>query len=270
MAAVDFVAYPPTSFPVRDLLVLEQLPLGPDERVCELGIGSGGTTARLAKRCARVVGFEISEPTVFALRYLEARHANLSLVVADVTNAASLTPFAGAFTRLVACDTLEHVVDPRGFFRAVATLLAPGGRYLVTFPNEPRDRMHGITRYDSLTALRADLDAAGLANSAISSATLTPRAACIASALADTPIALVRALRSVRPRKNRSPSAPAPQTFDQTAFYKSMATWRRLAPAINAYWFATLKLMGEPAFSLDPAFARAPFTNTQILISGQK
>src|SRR5215470_6196919 len=69
MSRVDFVPYPPTSFPFRDLLVLEQLPLTRSDTVCEIGVGSGGTTARLAKICAKVTGFEISHDTVAQLRY---------------------------------------------------------------------------------------------------------------------------------------------------------------------------------------------------------
>src|SRR5262245_41347538 len=98
-ARIDFVPYPPTSFPFRDLLVLEQLSLGPNDTVCEIGVGSGATTARLAKICASVTGFEISKATVDALRYLERRHTNLRFVVADVTKPDALDGFEGTFTR---------------------------------------------------------------------------------------------------------------------------------------------------------------------------
>src|SRR6266545_4854867 len=148
MARIEFVPYPPTSFPYRDLLVLEQLPLERDHRVCEIGVGSGETTARLARMCAGVTGFEISAPTVEALRYLEKRHPNLHLVSADVTDDEALGSYAGQFDRLVSCDTLEHVPDPAGYFRGVAELLAPGGEFMITFPNEPADIMHGITRFN--------------------------------------------------------------------------------------------------------------------------
>src|SRR3954453_12799558 len=98
---IDFVPYPPTSFPFRDLLVLEQLSLGATDTVCEIGVGSGATTARLAKLCAGVTGFEISRATVEALRYLEGRHPNLKLVVADVPRSESMAGYEGSFSRLI-------------------------------------------------------------------------------------------------------------------------------------------------------------------------
>src|SRR5262245_41812081 len=122
MSRIDFVPYPPTSFPFRDLLVLEQMTFGPADRVCEIGVGSGGTTARLARLAGSVVGFEISASTVEALRYLEQRHRNLSFVVADVTQPDAIAPYAGRFTRVLACDTLEHVTDPAAFFHAAGAL----------------------------------------------------------------------------------------------------------------------------------------------------
>src|SRR5689334_20410745 len=102
MARIDFVPYPPTSFPFRDLLVLEQLPLGPADTVCEIGVGSGGTTARLAKISASVTGFEISHGAIGALRYLERRFPNLRFVVGDITVPEQVRPYEASFTRVIA------------------------------------------------------------------------------------------------------------------------------------------------------------------------
>src|SRR5262245_21055113 len=115
MGRIEYIAYPPTSFPVRDFLVLEQLPVAPTDRVCEIGVGSGETTARLARRCGHITGFEISASTVETLRYLEGRHPNLELVVADAVDGERLARYDHQFTRLVSCDTLEHVTDPGAF-----------------------------------------------------------------------------------------------------------------------------------------------------------
>src|SRR4051812_5791300 len=128
MSRIDFIPYPPTSFPFRDLLVLEHLSLGATDTVCEIGVGSGGTTARLAKICERVTGFEISSTTIDALRYLEGRHQNLHFVVGDITKPEQITPYEGSFSRVIACDTLEHVTDPEAFFAGVARLLRPDGQ----------------------------------------------------------------------------------------------------------------------------------------------
>lgn len=269
-ARVDFIAYPPTSFPFRDLLVLEQLALGPRDRVCEIGVGSGGTTARLAQMCDTVTGFEISEPTVAALRYLENRHKNLRFVVADVTEAKAVEPFAGAFTKAISCDTLEHVRDPRAYFAALSKVLAPGGEFLVTFPNEPRATMHGITRFDAPEDIAALLTEHGL-EGRIGSATLGGRARHIAETLGWGPLRLVR--RALR-KKSREASAPEdePQTFDQTNFMKKMDTWKRVSPVVNAYWFGVLKLMAQagPAFQIDWSPSPASFADCQVVVLGRK
>jgi SAM-dependent methyltransferase len=266
MAKIDYVPFPPTSFPHRDLLVLEQLPLGPADRVCELGVGAGGTTARLARRCGAVTGFEISADAVRALRPLERRYPNLELVVADVTDVDGLARWAGGFTRLVSCDTVEHVPDPAEFFRAVATLLAPGGAFLVTFPNEPRARMHGVTRFASQAELRALLEAAGLGDCRIGAARLSARAAPVAEALGFAPVRWVqRALGAVR--GGAAPGGP-PQTFERTRFFRDRRLWTAMSPLVNLYWYGVLKALPPPAFEIDWGFSGAAFEDCQVVIAG--
>lgn len=271
-ARIDFVPFPPTSFPFRDLLVLEQLPLGPRDTVCEIGVGSGGTTARLAKLCAQVTGFEISGGTIAELRYLEDRFSNLRFVVGDITIPDQVRPFEGAFTRVIACDTLEHVSDPEAFFRGVERLLAPGGEYLVTFPNEPKPKMHGITRFDDPEGLEALAARAGLTGCKIGNATLSDGANRIADALGWGPLKLARKVLRRGSYKRTEAGDAAPQTFDQTHFMKNMGTYRKFAPALNLYWYGVLKLMDlqGPAFEIDWDFRKAPFVDCQVFMSGKK
>ena len=290
MARIEFVPYPPTSFPYRDLLVLEQLALRSEHRVCEIGIGSGGTTVRLARMCADVTGFEISTPTVEALRYLEKRHHNLHLVTADITDDDALAAHAGKFDRLLSCDTLEHVPDPAGFFRGVAALLAPGGEFLVTFPNEPADIMHGITRFDTPLELHEHLAEAGLVEVRMGAARLTPHAEKVADALGWRPLSMARGvLRRSRQVVARvrgegdgngqtdehgaaiSAAAPPPQTFEETRFFRYMKLWRQLSPAVNLYWFGVLRLMAArgPTFHIDWDFVETPFAECQVFVTGR-
>ena len=277
MSRIDFVPYPPTSFPFRDLLVLEHLTLGPSDTVCEIGVGSGGTTARLAKICSSVTGFEISSATIDALRYLEKRHRNLRFVVGDITRKEQITPYEGSFSRIIACDTLEHVTDPAAFFEGVARLLAPGGEFLVTFPNEPKDKMHGITRFDDAASLAKLVTSAGLSDCRIGEARLSPRAETVAQNLGWRPLKLARTLmrRGSYKRKDGADAnegAAAPQTFEQTHFMKKMDTYKKLAPMVNLYWYGVLKLMDVqgPAFEIDTSFRVAPFTDCQVFVSGKK
>jgi SAM-dependent methyltransferase len=289
MDQIDFVPYPPTSFPYRDLLVLEQLPVRSQDRVCEIGLGSGETAARLARISAEVTGFEISAPTVEALRYLERRHPNLHLVQADATDLDQLAGHAGRFDRALSCDTLEHVPDPAAFFRGVASLLRPGGEFVVTFPNEPREKMHGITRFDTTTQLSRHVRGAGLADVCMGAARLTPHAQRVADSLGWKPLGWARDAAAV----GRSLVAPlrrgvgsgaaaaaaaaageeaAPQTFEETRFFRSMSFWRSLAPAVNLYWYGVLRLMAArgPSFEVDWDFADSDFGDCQVLVTGRK
>lgn len=290
MSRIEFVPYPPTSFPFRDLLVLEQLALRPEHRVGEIGVGSGATTARLARIAADVVGFEISGPTVEALRYLEQRHANLHMVSADITDARALTAYAGKFDRVVSCDTLEHVPDPAGYFRGVASLLAQGGEFMITFPNEPADVMHGITRFDTPLELSAHVQDAGLVDVRMGAARLTPHAERVAEALGWRPLSLARQLvkrgrglvslargggdgdaEHGGDHEHPLHSVP-PQTFEETRFFRHMRLWRQISPAVNLYWYGVLRLMAArgPTFSIDWDFTETPFTDCQVFVVGRK
>ena len=278
---IEFVPYPPTSFPYRDLLVLEQIRVEPHHRVCEIGVGSGATTARLARMCADVTGFEISPPTVEALRYLEKRQPNLHLVAADITDDEALADYAGGFDRALSCDTLEHVPDPAGFFRGIAVLLASGGELAVTFPNEPAQRMHGVTRFEDPMELVDHMTDAGLEDVRLGAARLTPHAQRIAQALGWKPLsmareavavgrALVALARAERGKGNGSD--PPPQTFEETRFFRQMRLWRPLAPAVNLYWYGVLRLMAArgPTFEIDWDFVDTSFGDCQVFAVARK
>ena len=280
MARIAFVPYPPTSFPYRDLLVLEQLSLDPAHRVCEVGVGSGETTARLARLCAEVTGFEISAPTVGALGYLEKRHRNLRLVAADITDAEALADYSGRFDRLLSCDTLEHVPDPAGFFRGAAQILAPAGELAITFPNEPKKLMHGVTRFDSPLELAQLAQDAGFEDLRLGAARLSPHAARVAERLGWKPLSLAREVVALgrgmatwrrQQRGDNGVGAP-PQVFEDTRFFRTMWLWRPLSPAVNLYWYGVLRLMAArgPAFTIDWDFCDTAFEHCQVFLTGRK
>ena len=281
-SGIEFVPYPPTSFPYRDLLVLEHLQVEPHHRVCEIGVGSGATTARLARLCADVTGFEISEPTVEALRYLEKRQENLHLVTADITDEDALAGYAGRFDRALSCDTLEHVPDPAGFFRGIAALLAPGGEATITFPNEPTARMHGVTRFDDPMQLVEHMAEAGLEEIRLGAARLTPHAERIAETFGWKPLSMARevvavgralvALARAERGKGNGAIDPPPQTFEETRFFRTMRMWRPVAPAVNLYWYGVLRLMAArgPSFEIDWDFVETSFDECQVFAVAKK
>ena len=278
MIRIDYVPFPPTSFPFRDLLLLEQLPIAPNERVCEVGIGSGGTCARLAKLDCEVTGLDVSTKAVEALRYLEAREPALRFHVADITKGSDLAPFCARFDTLVSCDTLEHVPDPKAFFEGVSNLLAPGGRFLVTFPNEPRATMHGITCFETPEELCNLVASSGLELELCGAAIMNAWAETVADRFGWGPIALVRRALAAQRRLTAGPERASrggsakPQTFDETSFFANRERWQRLAVPINAYWWGVLKLMTArgPAFRIDDGFEEGGFQPSQVVLVGRK
>lgn len=106
---------------------LLEAPRGGD--VVELGCGAGHVLARFT---GPVLGVEISMTMLQkARRRLGGRAA---LVRADVEQLPLKT---ASLTRLICTEVIEHVVDPARLLAEIARVLRPGGRVVVTFPNEP-------------------------------------------------------------------------------------------------------------------------------------
>lgn len=271
---IEYVPYPPTSLPHRDLLVLEHLPIRRGDRICEVGAGSGATAARIARLgVPEVVGLDVSDDVIRALRPLEQSYDNLEFGVADVTAAGGVADYAGRFDLVFSCDTVEHVTDVDAFFKAVAQLLAPRGRCLITFPNEPPETMHGITRLSSQAELEARARAAGLRDLEIGAARLTRRAAKVADLLGWRPLSAVRrVVNGARRGREGGGADGGPQRFDETSFFSNYELWRRLSPGVNLYWYGVLRLMAgrDGAFEIDWGFRRTPFDDCQVMLRGAK
>jgi SAM-dependent methyltransferase len=263
---IAFVPYPLTSFPHRDLLVLEQIALDPGDTVCEIGVGSGATSVRLAGLCQSVVGIDVSAETIARLEPMQERRTNLRFLRANITEPRSLGGLARRFSRVVSCDTVEHVEAPQAFFAGVEALLAPGGKFLVTFPNEPLHRMHGTTRFDSIGELSAAVVRAGLHDHRIGLVRFSSRAQVIAKLLGWAPLRLARQLLGRARAKDR------PQTFDDTWFFRRTAGWERVAPLVNLYWYTVLRLMAAqpPVFTVDWNPRDEAFADCQAIIVGAR
>jgi SAM-dependent methyltransferase len=113
---------------------MRRLELDASSRVIDLGCGPCGplTFMLAATRCAGT-GVDASAA---ALRTGHARAASLgvdsllALRVADLDTPLELAE--GSFDAAMALDVVLHLRDRARFFREVATLLRPGGRFLVT------------------------------------------------------------------------------------------------------------------------------------------
>jgi SAM-dependent methyltransferase len=96
----------------------------PPCRVVDLGAGRGNLSEALVKRGHDVVAVE---------RYVDQFKANVPLVDADLNQT---WPFAdGSFDVAMAVEIMEHLENPRWFFREIARILRPRGVAVVSTPN---------------------------------------------------------------------------------------------------------------------------------------
>ena len=110
-------------------LLVEAVPHG--SRVLDVGCAGGYLAAALREeRGASVLGVEPDPVAAEA-----ARRRGVEVVTGAVDDPAVLAGLRGPFDAVVCGDVLEHVVDPWASLAAVAGLLRPGGRAVVSLPN---------------------------------------------------------------------------------------------------------------------------------------
>lgn len=115
--------------------VTRMLDLHPGERVLDIGSGTSSYPWMLARKGAIVVVAELDEERVRwqrdQARRLGSGFGQVWLVVADAT----ALPFReGAFDRVSAVSSIEHIPDDRAVAREIARVLKPGGRAAVSVP----------------------------------------------------------------------------------------------------------------------------------------
>jgi trans-aconitate methyltransferase len=108
----------------RELIGL--LAPAPDERILDLGCGTGHLTAEVAATGADVVGLDHSEDMLAAAR---DKYPTLTFVLGDATAFEFPAAFDGVFSNAV----LHWVMDAEGVVRSVARALRPGGRFVAEF-----------------------------------------------------------------------------------------------------------------------------------------
>jgi ubiquinone/menaquinone biosynthesis C-methylase UbiE len=116
--------------PAVDALV-DALP--PAERVADVGTGTGRHALRLARRGARVTGFDAS-PEMLAVARRNAAAAGLETVRFEqaVLGAVPLPAVSNAFDLLVCGLMLCHVPDLEAALRECVRVVRPGGHLLIT------------------------------------------------------------------------------------------------------------------------------------------
>ena len=107
---------------------LDGLALERDDRLLDVGCGTGAAVRAAAPRLDRAVGVDLSSAMIARGRELAAETPNVELHEAD----AEALPFEdGAFTAALCTTSLHHYPRPERAMAEIARVLAPGGRVVV-------------------------------------------------------------------------------------------------------------------------------------------
>lgn len=101
------------------------------KNVLDVACGTGYGTCLLSQVSSHVIGADISLESLSSARR-RYRNANLHYVCLD----AQAFPFKeGSFEAVISLETVEHLVEPRGFLEECVRVLRPGGVLVLSTPN---------------------------------------------------------------------------------------------------------------------------------------
>jgi 2-polyprenyl-3-methyl-5-hydroxy-6-metoxy-1,4-benzoquinol methylase len=124
----------------------------PTDDVIDIGCHKGEMTLYLRQRTrGRVVGVDISEQAI-----ADARHFFGTENIEWVLSEAEAIPLpSDSFDVAVLCEILEHVIDPEPVLREAERLVKPGGRIILSVPQDAVEMGHGeIDEREKVTGLR--------------------------------------------------------------------------------------------------------------------
>ena len=103
--------------------------LSPDDRVLEVGCGTGSTALLLAENVAEITASDISENMIAIAqnKAQEQQNANVHFVASDVFGAALDD---GPYDAVLALNLLHLLEDPRAAIQRLHGLLKPGGFFI--------------------------------------------------------------------------------------------------------------------------------------------
>ena len=107
---------------------LAALDLQGDDRLLDVGCGTGAAVRDAAPRVERAVGVDLSPAMIARARQLAADLPNAEFQEAD----SERLPFDdAAFTAILCTTSFHHYPDPRRAIREMARVLAPSGRVVI-------------------------------------------------------------------------------------------------------------------------------------------
>ncbi|MDZ7587166.1 MAG: class I SAM-dependent methyltransferase, partial [Patescibacteria group bacterium] len=124
------------------------------KKLLDIGCEAGYITLKLAQKGAIVTAIDlIQEPLQELRRRLKNKNLKISLRVAD---AADLPFKTNSFALILATEVIEHISRLERFVTETNRVLNPGGRLLITFPNENlRQKLYPFV---SLFGIKAEVE----------------------------------------------------------------------------------------------------------------
>lgn len=98
----------------------------PDERILDLGCGTGHLTAQIAESGAQVIGVDHSAEMVAAAR---RAYPNLKFEIADARS----LPYREEFDAVFSNAALHWIHEPESALQSISRALRPGGRFVAEF-----------------------------------------------------------------------------------------------------------------------------------------
>jgi ubiquinone/menaquinone biosynthesis C-methylase UbiE len=113
----------------------DALELEADDRLLDVGCGSGAAVRRAAPVVSRAVGVDLSPAMIERAQQLAAGLDGVEFHVAESSD----LPFEdGSFTAVLCTTSFHHYPDPAASVREMARVLAPEGRLLIGDPSSDR------------------------------------------------------------------------------------------------------------------------------------
>jgi ubiquinone/menaquinone biosynthesis C-methylase UbiE len=122
-------------------IIREMVSEDPGHRILEIGSG-GGRVLRMFKR-AKLTAVDVSDV------FLDSAKKNLAGYDVEFIKGEidKLSLPAEKFDRIICTEVLEHTKNPEAILREIARLLRPGGRAVITVPNDPLiNRLKSVVR----------------------------------------------------------------------------------------------------------------------------
>lgn len=116
---------------------IEALRLAPDKSVLEIGVGTGRLAVRVCDKCRNFTGIDISPKTVEKAKLNLRNFPNARLICGDFLT----YPFPESYDAVYSSLTFLHIKDKLSAIQKAASLLTPGGRFVLSIDKNRQDEI---------------------------------------------------------------------------------------------------------------------------------